>query len=156
MSYDLYIGQGEYNAETKLYDVQPLTLPEAPSFYNDEMSSHVNHRHPSYSGWSLFCDSTGLGDLFFGSGGLIASHPGYVKLTPKHAYIIHDKLEQYQLSHPNDVPGVCDCSDCNAYRNDIKLPHHPEYNYALARLMWLDWWVKWAIQNCSNPMLANW
>ena len=157
MGYDIYIGQGEYDSETKLYSVHHLNLPEAPEAHNDTMSAHVNHRYLSYFGWFWWCDAVGLYDLFFGSGGLMAQHPGATKLTPQHAYIIHAALERYQSTHPNVVPGCCGCSTCDPYSHNPTDPcHHPEYDYDLARLVWLDWWMKWSLQHCSNPMMANW
>jgi len=31
----------------------------------------------------------------------------------------------------------------------------PNYDYSLARLIWLQWWVNWAITNCETPAISN-
>ena len=28
-------------------------------------------------------------------------------------------------------------------------------NYHMARLIWLDWWVQWALKNCERPAIYN-
>jgi hypothetical protein len=29
------------------------------------------------------------------------------------------------------------------------------YDYMLARLIWLDWWMRWALENCETPAIEN-
>ena len=35
-------------------------------------------------------------------------------------------------------------------------PDEGKYDYQLARLLWLEWWVEWAIENAGRPAIENW
>jgi len=167
MSYDIYIGNGvmepvedeEYvtaysrivNHKVKYFDltVQGVERPDAPTFPNDEMTGNSNNRHPGYSQWSEFCEQAGIESLFFNrTDGLMREHPGYQPLEPIHAEIIESALNGYKELHPDAVPGF----EAWTWNDDA-----PEVGYdpILARLIWLDWWVKWALMNCENPGIHN-
>lgn len=154
MSYDIYIGEGVWSEED--WGVHGFTLSEAPAFRGDRLSKQCNSRHPGYLQWGGFLDRVGLYELFFGVSGLMAEHPGACKLKPQHLYLIHNALEKYQASKPSAKPGLCGCKECSisSYTQADGLAHE-DLDYDLARLQWLDWWVMWAIQNCSNPTLVN-
>lgn len=162
MSYDIYIGEAsiesfgdEYN-ELSVH-VRGHSLLEAPTFRGDAMTGNGNSRHPSYSGWSEFLDKVGLHNLFFNKeSGLMREHPGCFELKTKDLYVIHLALENYIKNNPTAKPGWCLCDKCveeGTFRAD-GLPHE-ELDGTLARLMWLDFWVTWAIKNCKTPAIAN-
>ena len=105
------------------------THPEAPA-------PDIGHPHngiaPSYGGWSGFADAVGLRDLFFDEKtGLMRDHPGAAVLTRKHHARIHAELVDI-------VDGV----------NSVGDDHRQ-------RLVWLEWWVRWALDNCTIPVIAN-
>jgi hypothetical protein len=160
VSYDFTIGDAfiylpntEYGYELEV-GVKGATSPDAPSFPGDTMTGQTSTRSPSYSGWSDFAVKTRLYGLFYDKDtGLIAKHPGTFMLTPKHAYVINSALRQYVAEHPNAKPGWCGCKECdNWYGKDVP---HQQLDGNLARLMWLDWWVKWALANCKIPAIRN-
>jgi hypothetical protein len=144
MGYSIRIGNAvpEFSKEDgELYAcwvVKSATSDEAPTFINDQMTGNSNGRHPSYSGWGDFCDATGLGDLFYKKWeGLIYKHPGCVMITEDHYAEVHNALERYQKI-ATKPPGFADA-----------------YDPQLARLMWLDFWMRWALDNCETPAIYN-
>lgn len=176
MSYDIYIGETTMepydddeaawmledghvfehsrviNGKTVYYKpiVKEIKQDDAPTFPNDEMTGNGNDRHPSYWGWSHFCDITGLTPLFFDQeAGLMREHPGLQPLHAEHALVIDQALKRWKEAHPNTEPGF--------EKFDFMTGESSNYGYdaTLARLIWLDWWVKWALKNCENPAIRN-
>jgi hypothetical protein len=118
-------GWGPYLSVT----VRAATRPDAPAFDNDPMTGRGNHRHPSYAGWRGFCEEAGLDALFFDEeAGLMRRHPGTSPLLPEHGAVIRRALELWRETHPDVRPGFLSGQD-----------------HVLARLLWLDWWVQWAL-----------
>lgn len=105
-------------------------------------SPQANWRSPDYLTWRNFCDATGLTPLFFGDDKkncpeefhrefpLMAQHPGAAPLIEADARYIRNALEAYRQK-PKPEPGW------------------------LERLEWLDFWVPWALANCTNPIIEN-
>jgi hypothetical protein len=168
MSYDIYIGEAaldvpsaeDRNESWGNYlnvSVAPLTLPEAPSFPGDG-PGHENHRHPGYGQWSEFLQRVGLYELFFESdSGLMRRHPGASLLRQSDADAIRAALDRWRSIHPGTVPGWCECVGCRPYRRPEAEapPHDANLDPNLARLIWLDWWVGWALANCKVPAIRN-
>lgn len=145
MGYSIYIGEAVIKDDDDhvWLGVKQIEHPEAPFFPNDSMTGRTNGRHPSYGGWAEFTRETGLYDLFFDKeNGLMAEHPGVAKLLPKHHARVKTALEFRQVvskGAPGFPPmGKTDGSDP-----------------MLARLIWLEWWMRWALANCKCPALEN-
>jgi hypothetical protein len=142
MGYSIKIGNAipvfhrdmEFEDLSAYWDVEPATSADAPAFENDSMTGMSNGRHPSYTGWSNFLDATGLRELF---SELFVTHPGCVILNQSHYDEIHNALENYKQT-ATQPPGFLDGQD-----------------YNLARLMWLEFWVRWALENCETPAIRN-
>ena len=135
MSYDIYIG--EYDDNEKC--VQSLDLSEAPAFDGDEMTGHGNHRHPGYGQWTDWARDVGLYPLFFDkTDGLMREHPGNQSLSEKHLDVAQSALRKWKRQHKDVVPGW-------GYGQDAML----------ARLVWLEWWMVWALKNCKRPTIYN-
>lgn len=169
MGYSIYIGNGElkpideeYEHTTQycriikgkevFYDIEVDEVHhlDAPVFANDESSNNSNGRHPSYSAWSDFCDETGLSDLFFNNQvGLMREHPGFHMLTSNHGRVISDALTQWKDSHPNAIPGF----EVFSWGDDDVA--EVGYDPTLARLIWLEYWATWALENCENAGIRN-
>lgn len=160
MSYDIYIGEAVFSDPDKEYNdiwivVHSIQLPNAPKFRGDDMTGQGNSRHPAYSGWSNFCDRTGLYKLFFDEHhGLMRKHPGCFRLRKTDRASIKEALDSYKAKHPNSIPGWCSCKECNSCFKSDNLPHE-ELDGDLARLIWLDFWVDWAMNNCDVPVISN-
>jgi len=147
MSYDIYIGEATFRipekSEIKDYNqikvtVNSVYLDEAPVFDDDGMTSNGNSRHPGYSQWANFVDKVGLNDLFFGDGGLMSDHPGCSYITKEHVEQVKAALEKYKERFPDAKPGFLGNQDA-----------------LLARLIWLEWWMGWAVKNCKVPAIFN-
>lgn len=174
MGYDIYIGNTEMELIEQYEDedefVTPYSRiidgkvcyfkpvvrkevrqPDAPTFPNDDLTGKGNSRHPSYVGWTEFCKKAGLYDLFFNcKTGLMREHPGHVSLEVQHAQVIEEALAKWRKDHPCARPGF-----------DVPYPWQEGYGVPsgndpiLARLIWLDWWVQWALKNCEHAAIYN-
>lgn len=144
MGYDIYIGEARVEVDQEngqiAVHVKAHTEPNAPRFDNDPLTENGNHRHPSYSAWGEFAEMFGLSDLFFDPEfGLFRDHPGKVLLTEQHYEKIYAANRRYQAAYPHSKPGFSD---------DLVGCH-------LARGAWLEWWVRWALDNCQTPCISN-
>lgn len=150
MGYSFYIGEAvpffDEEGLYATYDVNVVRLDEAPSFPNDNFSNNCNCRSPSYSGWADFAKTVGLEELFDrrGENTLIECHPGIMRITQTHVDIVSKALERYKTI-ATKPPG---CSG-DFFVDD------GQYDYNYARLIWLDWWLRWALENCKNPAFRN-
>ena len=167
MSYDIYIGEAVIDVphEEDLADgcnrldvrVEPFNHPKAPVFHGDMMTGNSNSRHPGYSQWSTFTEKVGLDNLFFNkSTGLMRNHPGTCMLTKDHLDQVIVARKKWEAKNPGKKPGWCGCHDCEQLGpRDNKEPHVPEYDGNLARVLWLEWWFDWALNNCKVPAICN-
>lgn len=128
------------------WDVEGMTHPDAPTFPNDEMTGNSNQRSPSYSVWSQFCREVGLSSIFYDERGhLLGNHPGCYGLTPEMVAEVSAALARWKAK-ATLPPG---------FEKEWGYNGPPNYDYQLARLTWLDWWCRWAIENCETPAIAN-
>jgi hypothetical protein len=126
--------------------VERATHPDAPTFPGDEMTGNGNERSPSYSVWSDFCKTVGLYSLFYDEyGHLRAGHPGCIGIDEEFAISVHLALIAYR-GKSKLPPG---------FESDFCYKGPANYDYHLARLIWLDWWVHWALENCETPAIEN-
>lgn len=146
--------------------VEGTSHPDAPTFPGDGMTGNGSTRSPSYSAWAAFCRNVGLHRLFYGreahephepgrNAGLMSEHPGAVLLTKAHHAEIAAALDRYRTTHPGARPGWPVPAEGG---NDFDGPYTPEtinLDGDLARLIWLEWWVRWALDSCAIPALRN-
>lgn len=158
---------------------------DAPTFPNDEMTGNGNGRHPGYSQWLDFCRTVGLYELFFDKDqGLMRQHPGTFLLRRCDRDRVRVALARWRDAHPGAVPGFGDRDyyDEEIARwsdrisilteepekanhaaevlqrlriNRDGLPPNGAYDSVLARLIWLDWWMTWALDKCFLPAIHN-
>lgn len=152
MGYTIRIGNAvpefskDYDELWAGWRVDPASHDCAPVFANDEMTGNTNTRSPSYSGWHVFAEEVGLHDLFFKDyDGLMSSHPGCKMFTQQHLDEVQAALIKYQAK--TDLPAGFD-----EWGADSENPKHDGY---LARLIWLEWWMRWALANCETPAIDN-
>jgi hypothetical protein len=130
------------------WEVQGQVLENAPTFENDGMTGASNSRSPSYTDWADFCRATGLYELFFGKEGdegLMAHHPDCKGITQYDVDIVTASLKKYQAKAT--LPAGFEKHDYTG--------NEQNYDYHLARLIWLEFWMRWAIANCETPALEN-
>lgn len=138
MGYSFRIGEGKWNSKEKMCCVSVHGEDAAPVFEGDYLTENRNERHPSYSGWYEFCRATGLYDLFFSDKDrLIPEEPGSVRLNLRHLKVVREAVDRFKEVHG--------CENSAEPASDA--------NYV--RLIWLEWWINWALRNCKNPTFQN-
>jgi len=164
MGYDIRIGNAvpvHSKEDGQLYatwSVEPEAHEDAPTFPNDEMTRNTNSRHPSYSGWDNFCRDADIHSLFYNKeyhDGLFDQHPGCVLLTQDHYTTVAVALENRRrvATLPAGFAGYPEFNTATQKWD----PHSDEgkYDATLARLIWLEYWIKWALENCETPAIEN-
>jgi hypothetical protein len=127
------------------WEVEGVEITDAPCFPND-VAKHTNYRSPSYTVWANFCRNTGLYEFFYDENGrLHAGHPGCIGITKEDADFVTAALNSYRAKSKLP-PG---------FEEDWDYQGPPNYDYDLARLMWLEWWMQWAVKNCETPAIEN-
>jgi len=169
MGYTLTIGEALMRYEPDdLYlwiEAERTTHPDAPD--HDEYTGKSNSRSPSYSVWSNLCQETGLYELFYGgrtdyktghitpsaphrNDGLITSHPGHAVLGQADLDLVRQARERRQASNGGKEPGFWDASPERPWES-IDNGKDP----TLARLIWLEFWIDWALKTCKIPIIQN-
>ena len=119
--------------------IEQLHLDDAPAFPGDDDCHHLNERAESYTAWANFAEATGLHGMFFHPDhGLLTQHPGLAPITPAHVEEVQRALQRQVKSGRGQMPGF-----------GVGL------DYTAARLLWLDWWMRWAVKNCESPAIQN-
>lgn len=161
MGYSITIGNAkpEFNKDDgelwARWTVDGMALPEAPTFPNDEMTGNGNGRSPSYTGWAEFCDAAGLTTLFLEKWeGLMSQHPGCKMLQKEHLLQVQAALEKWKRT-ATKPPGFEGWGKFNEETKQWETPDQGKYDHILARLIWLEFWMKWALENCETPAIEN-
>jgi len=154
MGYNLTIGNGEpsfskdYGELSARWEVEIVEHTTAPDFADDP-TGQTNMRSPSYSAWSGFCDAVGLRALFYGDqsdDGWLTRHPGCALIEREHVEQIAGALKTYRAKWPGLTPGFSEAQNPTA--DSLAASY-------LARLIWLDYWVRWAFASCETPAIEN-
>lgn len=167
MSYNIYVGNATLESSWSVeegcsasWHVEPVALDDAPNFAYDILTENGNSRHPGYSQWSNFCVESGLYRLFYGvdardgynhDGGLLSVHPGCVPLTPSMLAEVTEARVRWECAHPGAIPGFDYDADWLTSADDGVRGR----DAILARLLWLEWWMTWALANCERPSISN-
>lgn len=161
MGYTIIIGEkvlDDSDPEAIRHTVEVVEDVSAPIFHGDNATHNTNVRKPKYSAWEDFLHSVvGLHNLFMNKhDGLMAQHPGIATLTEEHYREIN---EVYLLinAFSDKKAGFDDKStfDTERYGTLPTSANVDDYDPHLARLSWLRFWVRWALDNCDNPSLYN-
>jgi hypothetical protein len=145
--------------------VEAATNENAPD--HDPFTGKGNSRSPSYTAWHDFCREAGIHELFYGQGWsreerrylecsegfhretpLLAEHPGAFPLFHEDLQYITAARIRRQQTNGGRPPGFWDWDD---ERGEIDNGN----DHVLARLVWLEFWIEWALGNCERPAIAN-
>ena len=164
MGYTLTIGNAkvtsgiDYGEMWARWEVEGATHPDAPVFPHDAMTGNSNQRSPSYTAWRDLAGGTGLVKLFYGGDGedgLLANHPGCAPLTEAHHAEVLAALQRRQ-ARATKPPGFGgEGTFSHETRQWVPHPDTGRYDANLARLLWLAWWMRWALDNCETPAFQN-
>ena len=171
MGYTISIGNAvlkrddDWDEPYQRIEVEPASHDDAPD--HDRYTGKGNSRSPSYTVWHDFCKEAGIYPLFYGSGWnrstcrydpcpenfhretpLIIHHPGAEPISVKDADYVSNALKNYKMQNPDAVPGFW---DTDKHHNEIDNGKDP----ILARLVWLEFWFRWAVENCQYPTVEN-
>lgn len=171
MGYTIIIGEACFEGEKGEAYLRVWAKGEAhdaaPTFPNDGMTGNGNSRSPSYTGWSGFCRDVGLYGMFFGMDGrrdpymradpdchretpIMSDHPGFQAINQADALAVRHALDQHIAKHGNLSPGFRPWDE-----RDEDAPPDSMACAQRARLLWLDYWVNWAVETCEWPVIAN-
>ena len=137
------------------WEVEPASSEFAPTFPNDEMTGNGNMRSPSYSTWNTFCKDTGIHNVFYDDrGNITGGHPGCVMIKGSDMCLVREALARYRkiASLP---PGFEGFPVFDEETKEWKSADEGKYDGYLARLIWLEWWMDWALANCETPAIQN-
>lgn len=148
MGYNIIIGNAtpefskEYDELWAGWHCEVISLPDAPTFPGDEMTGNSNLRSPSYGVWGDFCRHAGIYDVFYDKrNSFRGGHPGCIVLKKSDLERIREariKIERVSTLPPGFNDG-----------------DEEKYDSTLARLIWLEWWMDWALTNCETPAIEN-
>ena len=120
------------------FSAKAVSHESAPAFV--EPTDFTNSRLISYSAWSNFLEYAGLYDAFFFNGRLIGGHPGVRLVTKDLLELIQESKSRMEQSNPPPVAIMENYTEKNGY---------------YCRIIWLEYWCKWALENCETPVIAN-
>ncbi len=155
MGYNIMIGNAilnpldeEWDELKRTYSVEIVRHDNAPAF--GEPTDHENQRWPSYSTWADMSRETGLYDMFFNEEtGIMRKHPGCFRLYPDHLTQVKAAIEKRKRQTGNRPAGYWD-QDEKTWENTDN-----GKDYWLIRLIWLEYWIEWALNNCKLPAIEN-
>ena len=70
--------------------------------------------------------------------GLVEQHPGVCAINQADADFITDKLTEFRAMNPDVAEGLAD-----------------DKSQTLKLLVWLEFWMRWAVENCEYPAIGN-
>jgi hypothetical protein len=163
MGYTLIIGEAEIEQydEWVLISAKSATMDDAPN--HCPFTKNGNMRSPSYTTWSEFCKEAGIFPMFYGSGWsreerryesaegnfyretpILQDHPGASGLIAGDLEYVRAARINREKTNGGKPPGFWDDFEVDNGKDPV-----------LARLVWLEYWIDWALKNCENPVLAN-
>lgn len=173
MGYDLSIGEAylDHYPDEHLIMVRAklTTHPDAPD--HDSYVGQGNLRSPSYGGWADFCREAGpeVYELFFGGGWnradrryddcamafhrerpLIDTHPGHAALCQGDLDVVRKARIRREHTNGGAPPGFNENNEATGWV-EVETGRDP----CLARLIWLEFWMGWALENCEIPVFVN-
>jgi hypothetical protein len=161
MGYTIRIGNAkpEFSKEDDelhaCWSVEGMASDDAPTFSHDEMTGNGNARSPSYSGWADFCREAGIYDMFLEKyEGLLDPHPGCKMLKDHHLTQVQAALQRWR-PRTDKPPGFEGWPELNKATGEYEAIDRGKYDSTLARLIWLEFWMTWALKNCETPAIEN-
>jgi hypothetical protein len=158
MSITISIGEKFWNEELSSWDVQRETSPEAPVFPNDVcLEPKANWRFVNYPAWKSMAEEVGLTKwLTDKDTGILHKNDEVTPITEDHYRMISEAYllrSAFAEGRPGWDSEEWDEETLGA-RPQVPGTHYDKY---LARLMWLRFWVRWALDHCQEPsVVVSW
>lgn len=130
------------------WEVALASNDDAPAF--GEPTDKENQRWPSYTAWANSMRALGLYDLFLERDeGLMSPHPGCKLITKEHLDQVRSAVADRRTKNGGKPAGFFGYDNDN--HQEIDNGNDPD----LARGVWLEYWMAWAIDNCETPAIEN-
>lgn len=144
MGYRITIGELEIekcpddglDSDCIMFRAKGVHHAEAPAF--GDPTDYTNSRWPSYTAWAEFARITNLYEVLFCDGTLLGGHPGVRLVTKDLVERVSGELAAMRIRFPELTP-----------------EYGTDEGAALCRLIWLDYWLRWSLENCDTPVIAN-
>lgn len=177
MGYSLRIGEAvlEYDESMVGVDCEVVERDDAPAF--GEPTDRRSERWPSYIAWADAMEKLDMMDVMFNerNGGaghfelngkvrlpLLECHPGQTPITNEHVEYVEARLAAYKAKHPDhraEYPppkqGAQPAFPNSQLYRDEDYVDDPRFDDALVRGEWLAYWLRWAVENCKQPVFVN-
>lgn len=168
MGYSIVIGEAaieysnEYGDSYAYITAEGQKVNNAPCFGFSDISGKSNERSPGYGQMSDWCRNVGLYGLFFDKDdGILRHHPGCVPLEKRHLDVVIEAREKWYREH-NDCVSKLPYSykEPSNYKDMTwsereKYEEEQDFDWMYARLIWYEWWFRWALKNCKKPAIYN-
>lgn len=103
--------------------------------------------------WFDAVDALNLNELFYNDEtGLFKTDSNITPLTKKHLAIVNNAYHLYFESNPKCKPGMHTVIGTDGRLNNVKLT---KQDYIGGDIMWLSFWINYAISYFSKPVIAN-
>lgn len=177
MGYSITLGEARigYYPEDEYMKIEAegMVHDDAPDLGRGDISGKSNQRHPSYTAFKKWCDETGLLEVFYETDDykteqrrmmgwedpvywqIKGGHPGATPITRDMYKKVKSALTKYRKKHPNAImpsPENTEGFGPNALMTGEGMEH---LDYTLGRLVWFEFWMRWALENCKHPIIAN-
>jgi hypothetical protein len=116
-----------------------IALDNSPIFPGENDQS--NGRSPAYLVWYEFLDKVGLTDVFYDE--RESSCHGIRIITKDMRDRVKRAFELYKKTKP---PG---------FNPHGATEDSAQFDAVLARLIWLNYWITWAFENCETPAIEH-
>ncbi len=128
--------------------VELVDKKDAPAF--GEPTDFENQRRPAYTAWEDSMKALGLHSMFFSHGdGLMSQHPGCKIINAKHVAKVKDAIAKRRAINGGKPAGFF--SYDTKSNTNFDNGNDPD----LARCVWLEYWMSWAVENCDTPAIEN-
>lgn len=145
---EYFAGWGESGGGVVVPKRTHISAPNLPY----DFSGQTNCRELGYKHTHRLLHETGLDRIFLTDAGLMRRHPGTFQLTPDHVAAVTEARVRWE-SRPRTEAGW-DWSESFAGQlapdDGVRGRDHTR-----AELLWLEWWITWAVANCERPALHN-
>lgn len=124
------------------FSVESAEHPDAPSWETKpeegawDASGKTNSRLPGYSAFADFLEQTGITADDVPAFGARGSDGNCYVLRPEHRDAVSRARAAWEARHPGAVPGWTTGCDM-----------------VLARLIWYEWWMTWALEHSERPAI---
>lgn len=125
MGFSIFIGEKKIRSEEGQKIASAEEMENNSSPLNPSGEGYSNHWQPSYVSLHDFSTRTGLKKLF---DEILENHPGCVSLKKSHLSLLRIPIKS-------------------------RLKMFKEYDKE--RLLWLEFWFNWALENCVDPCISN-